>query len=129
MNIAIVGSRTFTDYQFFLKAMEEETDITHIVSGGAKGADYMAEMYAKEKKIPITVIKAEWDKYGKRAGNIRNEKIIQAVERVIAFWDGSSRGTGNAITLAKIYDKKVRIVDVPPIEVEVVDEFIYKPKT
>ena len=56
MNVAIIGSRTFTDYERaeeFVNALE--LDISRIISGGARGADAIAERYAAEHGIPITV--------------------------------------------------------------------------
>lgn len=51
MNIAIVGSRTFTDYQLLATTLKEY-DIKQLISSGAMGADRLAEQYAKEHNIP-----------------------------------------------------------------------------
>ncbi len=77
MKAAIVGSRTFNDYgklQNFINEIceKENIDIDTIVSGGAIGADRLGEQYAKNNGIPTVVFLAEWNKYGKRAGIIRN---------------------------------------------------------
>ena len=59
-----------------------------------------------QKKIYLL----EWDKYGKKAGPIRNELIIKDADNIIAFWDGESRGTLNSINIAKRLNKKLNLV-------------------
>ena len=115
MKLAIVGSRGFRDYEFLkteiiVFAFENSIDITEIISGGAKGADRMAEIFAAEKKLPTKIFLPDWDKYGKSAGFRRNELIINEADAVIAFWDGTSRGTLSSINLAKEKNKLLKIV-------------------
>lgn len=83
--------------------------ISEIVSGGARGADSLAERYAQENDIQLTVFPAEWDKYGKSAGYRRNHQIIDYADVVLAFWDGQSKGTKHAIELAEKQNKPVFI--------------------
>ena len=85
--------------------------ITEVISGGAKGADQLAERYAKENGIKLTVIKADWTK-GKEAGPLRNQQIIEAAEQVLALWDGQSKGTADTIRRAKKLQKPLRVVRV-----------------
>ena len=64
MKLAIVGSRTFEDYGKMCSFIEENYDvseITHIVSGGARGADRLGERFAKEHGIQLITHPAEWD--------------------------------------------------------------------
>lgn len=102
MIVAVVGSRTFADEKLLDETLSEfhaKNPITKIVSGGARGADSLAEKWARGKGIPVTVYPAEWEKYGRRAGMIRNRLIIADCQHCIAFWDGVSRGTKNDIDL------------------------------
>ena len=108
MKTAIIGSRNFTDYKL-LKEYCSKFDITEVISGGARGADSLAENYAKENNIKLTVFPADWKKFGKSAGFIRNKDIIDNADFVIAFWDGESKGTLNSINIAKSQNKKVDI--------------------
>ncbi len=113
MRVAIVGSRKFRDYKLMLEYLTEiNLGVTHIVSGGAKGADSLAERLAKDFAIPITIYYANWDKFGKRAGMIRNESIVNDCEAVVAFPSPESRGTRGTISLAEkkgisVYVKEV----------------------
>jgi len=116
-SIAIVGGRNFCDYnilldtidQFFPNMLDNYLDYT-IVSGGANGADRLAEKFADHKQIKIRIFYANWDRYGKSAGFKRNIEIVNVSDMVIAFWDGKSRGTKNTIDLAINAKKPVIIV-------------------
>jgi hypothetical protein len=107
--LAIVGSRTFTDYDRFRSEVtrhtwnvfSEQDDPHEIVSGGAAGTDAMAERYAKERGWPLTVFPADWKTWGKAAGILRNRDIVRHADQVIAFWDGHSRGTAHTIETAR----------------------------
>lgn len=113
--IAIVGSRSFNDYEFLKKEVDKITyDITDeikIISGGARGADSLAEKYANERNLKVEVIKPDWQKYGKIAGMLRNSDIIVCADIVIAFWDGKSPGTKDSINKAKKLNKKVIVIN------------------
>jgi hypothetical protein len=61
------------------------------------GADALALKWAKQKSVSHHIYPADWDKYGKQAGPIRNAQMAEACTRAIAFWDGKSRGTKSAI--------------------------------
>lgn len=73
-----------------------------LVSGGAKGADSLAEDFAKIQGIPRQIYEADWKKFGKSAGFIRNQSIVNNSDMIIAFWDGHSRGTADTLNKAKI---------------------------
>ena len=109
MKLAVVGSRSFNDFNL-LHAKLCQIHISEIVSGGARGADSLGAEFAKENNIKLTVFPAEWDHYGKSAGYIRNKRIIENCDQVIAFWDGNSKGTEHSINLAKQMNKPTTIV-------------------
>lgn len=100
MKLAIVGCRDFTDYARFWERVECESGITEIVSGGAKGADAMAARYAEETGLPLKIFAADWRRLGRAAGPIRNRDLVAYADCVLAFWDGKSGGTRDAIAAA-----------------------------
>jgi len=110
VKIAVVGSRKFSNYNLLKDTLEQEPLISVIVSGGAKGADQLSERYALEKQIPTQIFRPDWDQYGKQAGFIRNKKIVEACDKLIAFWDGNSKGTSHSIYLARQFGKKVKVI-------------------
>lgn len=112
IKLAIVGSRDFTDKDLLEETIKnlletEKVNIIEIISGGAKGADTLAEEYACDNKILIKIFYPDWETYGKRAGPIRNKKIVEYSDYVIAFWDGVSRGTKSSIDFATDLNKKL----------------------
>ena len=108
MKVAVIGSRTFSNQNQMFSVLDK-LKITHLVSGGARGADSLAEQWAHQKKIPVTVYKPDWERFGKSAGFLRNYDIIQDAELVVAFWDGTSKGTEHSIKYAKRINKPIII--------------------
>ena len=114
MKLIIAGGRDFDDLQLALKSYFElcteitlKTGIpepfTEIVSGGAKGADSIAAMYADERHIKLTIFRPLWNGpngYNPRAAFERNELIVKRANLVLAFWDGYSGGTRDSINKA-----------------------------
>lgn len=110
MKVAVIGSRSFEDCSKVTMVLDELTEITHIVSGGAKGADNCAQDYAKKRGLPITIFYPNWKRYGRKSGLIRNRDIIENCDMCIAFWDGKSRGTANSLKIAKNLGKEIKII-------------------
>ena len=109
MRIAVIGSRTFNNYEVVKDILDSISPITLIVSGGAMGADTLGARYARENGIDIIVYKPDWT-LGRGAGFIRNTSIINDADMVVAFWDGKSRGTLDSITKAEKQGKKVLVI-------------------
>ncbi len=112
MKYAVIGSRNFNNYDLFEKELDKH-QIREIISGGARGADRLAERYAQERSLPIQIFNADWEKYGKSAGFIRNKKIVDNCDAVIAFWDGDSRGTKSSMNFAEKAGKQITVCAVP----------------
>lgn len=108
MKVLVCGSRTIDDPAVVSQAVEKSgISPTQIISGGARGVDRFAGEYAAAKGIEFTEYLADWDKYGKRAGFIRNYAVVGAADAVIAVWDGESSGTKHSIDLARSSGKPV----------------------
>ena len=86
---------------------------TVIVSGGAAGVDRIAEDYAHRHELSVLVYHPDWQAHGKAAGAKRNQQIVDRADRVIAFWDGKSKGTKITIDMARRAGKLVEIVSIP----------------
>ena len=111
MKTIIAGSRSITDYQYFLKIMSAAPwNPTMVLSGMAKGVDTMGEQWARENNIPLEFYPADWDKYGKRAGYLRNEEMAKYADALIAIWDGESKGTKHMIDIAKKKGLKIWVI-------------------
>lgn len=111
IKIGVIGSRSFNDYELLKRTLDEYLGkVWVIVSGGAKGADYLGEKWAIENNIKTCIYKPDWDTYGNKAGFIRNKDIVEDSDLIIAFWDALSRGTEHSIKLAEKMGKEVRII-------------------
>lgn len=113
--IAIVGSRKFPDLELVRKYVEHLYTENlgqknyRVISGGALGVDITAELEAKKWKIFDKRFPADWDKYGKSAGYIRNHEMVKHAHEVVAFWDGESNGTKNTMDLTKKEKKPLTV--------------------
>lgn len=113
--VIIAGGRDFNDYTLLKTNMDilltHFSDIT-VISGTANGADKLGERYAKENNYNLIRCPANWDKYGKSAGYIRNSEMADIVVNnqngiCVCFWDSKSKGTKHMIDIAK--DKNIPI--------------------
>lgn len=122
--IIIAGSRNFTDYKMLVSAADtvlaelgSPVEAIQIVSGGAVGADQLGERYAKQHGYRCMRFPADWNKYGRRAGYLRNLQMAEhAISDnshgvLIAFWDGESKGTGHMINIARTHGLDIHIVN------------------
>lgn len=109
MKTIIAGSRTAkkSDVRKAIGLCSWANSISKVVSGMAAGADKHGEKWAEENKIEVIRFPAEWKKYGKSAGHIRNKIMAKNAEGLIAIWDGKSRGTFNMIILAKEHGLRI----------------------
>lgn len=113
----VAGGRDFLDEKLLtstLDGLREDFVEIEIVSGHASGADRMAEAYAKQLGIPLKVFPADWKKYGRGAGPVRNREMLAYIQEsnpvVTAFWDGQSKGTKNMIEQARKAGVDCRII-------------------
>ncbi len=106
MKIAVVGSRGITvqDIGKYLCKVDE------IVSGGAVGVDACAAEYARGNGIKLTEFLPRYDLYGRAAPILRNRQIVDYADKVIAFWDGRSKGTLSVIKYAQSINKECEII-------------------
>ncbi len=113
MRVIIAGGRDFTDKSLLYSKCDlilANQQNIEIVSGGAKGADTLGEQYATDRGYPLTRYNADWDKYKKAAGPIRNKLMNENADALIAFFNLKSKGTRNMIEEASKRNLKVRII-------------------
>ena len=107
MKILVAGSRNHVSdiwteelYEMLELAIDSDPDDSDtIISGGARGVDYIAELFAREHGIDFDEHPAEWDKYGKCAGYRRNAEMVALCDKAYVLWDGYSKGTKHTIDL------------------------------
>lgn len=98
MRVAVIGSRNL-DVPNLQDYLPKET--TTIVSGGAKGVDRSARIYAQQQGLELLEFLPEYDKYGRIAPLKRNITFLENADLVLAFWDGKSHGTAYVIQQCK----------------------------
>jgi len=108
--VIIAGSRSITDYDFVCRAVIESCfDVREVVSGTARGVDRLGERWAKEHGIPVTKFPADWGRYQKAAGYVRNTDMGQYADGLIVCWDGVSKGSRHMISIMQKLGKELYI--------------------
>lgn len=113
--VIIAGGREFKDYALLDRKLTHilqnmKPDDTKIVSGRARGADTLGEKWARKHGFDVLPFPADWKKYGKVAGHIRNEQMGSIATHLIAFHDGISSGTADMIDIARCRNLKIIVV-------------------
>ena len=114
--VIIAGCRDFDDYALLKERCNDylcekmETHNVIIVSGHASGADALGERFAEEHGLQCEIHPADWGKYGRSAGPIRNAEMASCSDALIAFWDGQNPGTRSMIELARKKGLQVAVV-------------------
>lgn len=96
MKVIVTGGRDY-DNEELLNLVLLRLNPSVIIQGGATGADLRAKEFAKRHNKEMKEYKADWNKYGNRAGPIRNKLMLKenASAIVVAFEGGS--GTANCV--------------------------------
>ncbi len=107
MKLIIAGSRDIYDYTLIKDYIDSQCkfDITEIVSGTCSGVDTCGERYAKEHNIKLTKFPANWTKYGKAAGPIRNQSMALYADVAIVIHHTCSKGSMNMLQCMKQLNK------------------------
>jgi predicted Rossmann fold nucleotide-binding protein DprA/Smf involved in DNA uptake len=115
VKVAIVGSREYNNYiefKSYIDQFRKHIEIDMIISGGARGVDFMAYQYAVENGITFVCHppKPEDGYPGKFFR--RNLRIVEMSECVIAFPKGKSTGTRHSIKLAEKLNKQLFVIEL-----------------
>lgn len=110
--VLVCGGRTFNDYGIVMATLSEilrEHPGMEIVHGAASGADSLAQAWAVESRVRATKFPAEWKRYGKMAGAIRNQAMLAAGPDLVVAFPG---GPGTADMCRRARDAGVRVMVV-----------------
>jgi hypothetical protein len=126
MKVIVAGCRMFANKDFLYEQMDQMYTglISEVVCGMARGVDSLGRSWAIDRKIPVKEFPANWERYGKRAGILRNQQMADYADRAIIFWDYASKGTENMI---KEMRNRSKLAIIIPITIEqpvsIVDRF------
>lgn len=116
MKLAIVGTRnpgvSYKEWESLLLSKVETLDVSLIVSGGAMGIDAFAERWAESNSINTKIFKPDYKSYGKAAPLVRNKKIVEECDKVVAFPSEESRGTYHTLDYARKLRKRITIIEL-----------------
>jgi hypothetical protein len=108
----VAGGRDFADPALLEEALsnfDKLVGITTLVSGNARGADRLGEVWALDNEVDIKRFVPNWD-LGKHAGFLRNSQMAEYADYLVAFWDGKSKGTKHMIDTALEKGLLVKVV-------------------
>lgn len=126
--VIICGGRHFDNYACLEETMDEllnnfdlDFDNIEIVSGHCSGADQLGEKYAENNNILCSIFPAQWKKYGRAAGPIRNSEMISYASEsdfpiVVAFVSPNAKGTNDTVKKAEKQNFTKILVDYETIE-------------
>lgn len=110
MRVAIVGSRRFSEPSRVSDYVNALPPRASIITGSASGVDAAATKAARVKGIPVQVIPASFDEMADvRRSAARNQRLVDACDVLVAFWDGSSKGTRATVERALDSGKEVHV--------------------
>lgn len=103
MRVLVCGGREFKDEEFLrenLNRLHEKYKFTHLVHGAARGADTMADTWARQQENvtcePDPISPLEWKHYRSGAGPRRNQRMLDTKpDLVVAF--GGETGTADMV--------------------------------
>jgi hypothetical protein len=115
MKLIVAGSRSINDWGLVFRELDRYTvnkDVDMIVSGGAKGVDRAAILWANTHGIPFKIYLPNYNMYGKIAPLTRNEKMASYGNELLCIWDGKSRGSIHMVECMRRIDKPFTLIDI-----------------
>lgn len=118
MKLIIAGSRGYGKaraLELVTRAMEDIRRPSLVISGTARGIDQAGEEWAAAVGLPVERVPADWERYGRAAGPLRNALMAEMADALLLIWDGASRGS--ASMLKEAHKRHLRIWEVvAPLE-------------
>jgi predicted Rossmann fold nucleotide-binding protein DprA/Smf involved in DNA uptake len=110
VKVAIVGSRRFADPERVSEYVQSLPPRASIITGSASGVDAAATKAARAKGIPVQVLPASFDELADASKSAaRNQRLVDACDVLVAFWDGASKGTRATVDRALDSGKEVHV--------------------
>ncbi|HEV2477438.1 MAG TPA: hypothetical protein VGX22_12925 [Candidatus Dormibacteraeota bacterium] len=110
MKVGIVGSRHFKAPELVTDYVRTLPKNSSIITGSASGVDAVATKAARERGIAVQVMAASIEELADASrAAARNQRLVNACDVVVAFWDGSSEGTRATVERALDTGKEVHV--------------------
>lgn len=113
MKVLICGSRNFDNKELIRQVIDSLPSDTVIIHGAASGADTIAGTLAKERGLKVVEFPADWKKYGRSAGPIRNKQMLteSVPDRIHAFYTDKSKSKGTASMVKQAKRKGIEVFE------------------
>lgn len=112
--VLVCGDRNWTDGGLVARVLASLPPVALVIHGGCRGADSLGGWAARGQGIPVRIFRAEWEREGRAAGPLRNQRMLDEgrPDLVLAFHDdiASSRGTADMIRRSLAAGVQVRLV-------------------
>ncbi|HET9410736.1 MAG TPA: SLOG family protein [Candidatus Dormibacteraeota bacterium] len=110
MRVAIVGSRHFSDPDRVAEYIDGLPARASIITGSASGVDAAATKAARTRGLAVQVMPASFDEVSDASKSAaRNQRLVDACDVLVAFWDGASSGTRATVERALDSGKEVHV--------------------
>ena len=100
MIVLVTGGRGYSNRQYvfyILDQIHQRSKITLLVHGGARGADTLAGEWAESRGVPVQAFMADWERYGYRAGPVRNARMLREAQPRLCVAFAGGRGTADMV--------------------------------
>jgi len=111
MRVLVCGGRDFKDFDMLCRELDElhaERTFTEVIEGGAGGADIMGHDWAKLNGVPTICYLADWETYGRAAGPLRNQRMLDEGKPDLVITFPGGRGTADLVRRAKAVGIPIR---------------------
>jgi hypothetical protein len=110
VRVAIVGSRHFAEPERVAEYVEGLPARASIITGSASGVDAAATKAARTRGLAVQVMPASFDEVADASKSAaRNQRLVDACDVLVAFWDGESKGTRSTVERALDSGKEVHV--------------------
>ena len=110
MKVGIVGSRHYKEPARVIEYVRSLPPRASIITGSASGVDAAATKAARENGIAVQVMPASFEEMADASkAAARNQRLVDACDVLVAFWDGSSKGTRATVERALDSGKEVHV--------------------
>jgi hypothetical protein len=113
MRLLVTGGRSFSDRELLFATLDRlhvEHHFTMLIHGDAKGTDRLAGEWATERGIGVSARPADWRRYGRGAGMVRNRQMLEEKPDLVVAFPGGP-GTKNMAEIARKAGVEVIVVD------------------
>ena len=112
--MGIVGSRHFSDLERVSAYVRDLPAATALVTGSASGVDAAATRAARERGLPVHMIGASFEEARDEGSAAqRNQRFVDSIDVLVAFWDGASSGTRGTVDRALDSGREVHVFISP----------------